>query len=296
MIHYTTCPACGSTSIKPLLSARDHTVSGEQFAIWRCAHCTLAFTQDVPEEDHIGPYYQAESYISHTDTQKGLVNQLYHKVRSYTLRQKYQLILQQSGRNKGRLLDIGAGTGAFAGYMQGKGWDITALEPDPETRKRAAELNQVQAQDTSVLFSLPEQQYDVITLWHVLEHVHDLNGYFKRFRDLLKPDGLLVIAVPNYTSGDANAYGPFWAAWDVPRHLYHFSPQSMETLLKAKGFHLHTVKPMWFDSFYVSLLSEKYKKGAMPLVAGAWAGLRSNLTALSDTRRCSSVIYLSKRY
>lgn len=294
-IHYTACPICSSTAIAFLFSTTDFTVSGSRFDVWQCQNCTGAFTQDVPDASAIGPYYKAESYISHTDTRKGLVNRLYHWVRNFTLQQKGKLIRRSSGKATGTLLDIGAGTGAFAAHMKGLGWDVTALEPDPETRLKARMLHQLELKDTSSLFSLPAEQYDVITLWHVLEHVHDLQGYLARITALLRPGGLLVIAVPNYTSRDAEQYGAYWAAWDLPRHLYHFSPASMQQLVSAQGLQATGIRPMWFDSFYVSLLSEQYKTGKQQLLAGGWAGLRSNLRALRDTSACSSVIYLFRK-
>lgn len=295
LIHYSQCPLCGSSSIALRFSTTDFTVSNQLFEVWSCQNCTGAFTQNVPDAASIGPYYKAESYISHTDTRKGLVNRLYHWVRTITLKQKGQLVCATTGKRSGTLLDIGAGTGAFAAHMKLLGWDVTALEPDPETRLKAKELHQLELKDTSALFSLQESHYDVITLWHVLEHVHDLSGYLNRIRELLRPGGVLVIAVPNFTSKDAAHYGATWAAWDLPRHLYHFSPASMQQLVTAKGLHSLGTRPMWFDSFYVSLLSEQYKTGRQNLIAGAWNGLRSNIQAWLKPDTCSSLIYLFRK-
>lgn len=291
-IHYTHCPACNATSIQQTLTVKDYTVSQETFAIWHCTTCTLRFTQDVPAAASIGKYYRSENYISHTNTSKGLVNRLYHIVRNYTLGSKKKLIQAVSRRSTGTLLDLGAGVGAFASYMRQQGWQVTGLEPDRETRKRALEQNGIVLQDTEDLFKLPAAQFDVITMWHVLEHVHQLEAYLVQLKTLLKPDGVLLIAVPNYTSHDASWYQEHWAAYDVPRHLYHFSPASMRTLLQKQGLSLKDVKPMWFDSFYVSLLSEKYKTGKASLVKGFWRGLVSNLKAAGNKEKCSSLIYI----
>ncbi|WEK35175.1 MAG: class I SAM-dependent methyltransferase [Candidatus Pseudobacter hemicellulosilyticus] len=292
IVQYTVCPACQSNSIQPVLTVKDYTVSQENFEIWECDQCTLRFTQAVPDEGAIGRYYQAEDYISHTNTNKGLVNRLYHTVRSITLKNKRKLIKQVSGRNTGQLLDVGAGAGAFAAFMQRSGWQVIGLEPDPDTRQRAREQYGLNLHETSELFRLPEGHFDVITLWHVLEHVHSLHEYLRQLKLLLKPGGTLLIAVPNYTSGDATHYGAFWAAYDVPRHLYHFSPLSMRRLLQGHGLQLKGIRPMWFDSFYVSMMSEKYKTGNSSLLKGAWQGLVSNNQAMTDKERCSSLIYV----
>ena len=176
--------------------------------------------------------------------------------------------------------------------MKAANWEVTALEPDGTARRTAMEKDGLELQDTSNLYYLESNQFDVITMWHVLEHVHDLQGYLTKFHEVLKPNGRLIIAVPNYTSYDATHYAKNWAAYDVPRHLYHFSPQSIDTLAKLKGFTVKDYKPMWFDSFYVSMLSEQYKNGRGNLVAAIWNGLFSNLKALSDNKRCSSIIYI----
>ncbi len=292
LITYHQCPLCGSASVYPALSAKDHTVSGEQFEIWHCDDCTGRFTQRVPVAAAIGAYYQSASYVSHSDTEKGLVNRLYHLVRNYTLTTKRKLVQEVTGTTIGALLDVGAGTGAFSNAMLMAGWQVTALEPDETARENAKKKYGLEPSSPDQLFSLQPDQFDAITLWHVLEHVHDLHGYLSQFHCLLKPGGRLLIAVPNYTSYDAKVYGGFWAAYDVPRHLYHFSPKSMQMLGNAKGFDLKSTEPMWFDSFYVSMLSEQYQNGSGNIFGALWNGLISNIKALGDRKRCSSVIYV----
>lgn len=292
IVKYTECPACFSSHIKKVLVCKDYTVSKELFEVWECSDCTLRFTQDVPDAASIGPYYQSTDYISHSDTQKGLVNRLYHIVRRFTLRSKRRLVIDISGKQKKALLDIGAGTGAFAHEMQQAGWQVTGLEPDEKARLNALNNYRLTLETPEKLYKLASGSFYVITMWHVLEHVHDLHGYLETCYRLLKDGGKLIIAVPNYTSFDAKTYGEYWAAYDVPRHLYHFSPKSMQILLESKGFRLEEVKPMWFDSFYVSLLSEQYKNGRQNLAAGFWNGLISNIKTLTNKERCSSVIYI----
>lgn len=291
-VHYIQCPVCGSTEIQEVLTAKDHTVSGEEFAVMECKHCTLRFTQDVPNAASIGPYYKSEEYVSHTNTSKGLINKLYQSVRKRTLKQKRKLIEKETGIAKGNLLDLGAGTGAFVNEMKQAGWLVTGLEPDPDARRMAKELYNVALDDSAHIYMLSENSYDVITLWHVLEHVHDLQGYVTKMKSLLKEKGKLIIAVPNYTSKDAAAYDAYWAAYDVPRHLYHFSPKSMQMLMDKHGLTIESYKPMWFDSFYVSMLSSKYKNGKTNLAGAFFKGLGSNMKAMGDVKKCSSVIYI----
>lgn len=295
MIHYTHCPVCKSDSIQPVLKAKDHTVSQEEFPVWHCNNCTARFTQDVPAQAEIGAYYASADYISHSDTREGLINNLYHLVRKRTLASKMKLVMKETGVNKGQVLDIGCGTGAFLATMKKAGWMITGLEPDASARTKAVELYGIDPLEPQQLFELRPANYEAITMWHVLEHVHELHEYIKQIASLLPEKGKLFIAVPNYTSKDADIYKENWAAYDVPRHLYHFSPQSMEQLLKTYDLRLIACKPMWFDSFYVSMLSEKYKNGKGNILKAFFNGFLSNVKALRNTRRCSSVVYVVGR-
>ena len=292
MIHYTGCPICKSELIQEQLTAKDYTVSQNIFSIWQCNACTLRFTQDVPEQDAIGAYYASDNYISHSDTKKGIINSLYHLVRKRTLGAKRRLVINKTGILKGQILDIGCGTGAFLDTMKEANWNINGLEPDAVARNKAAELYNIHPQEPGKLFELNKGSYNAITMWHVLEHVHELHAYIKQITALLAPNGKLFIAVPNYTSKDAAIYAAHWAAYDVPRHLYHFSPQSMEKLLSMHGLKLTAFKPMWFDSFYVSMLSEQYKNGKGNIIKAVFNGFLSNLKAWGDVRKCSSVIYV----
>ena len=293
-IHYTHCPVCNGSEIDPLLTVKDHSVSKEEFVIWQCRNCSLRFTQDVPDENSIGPYYRSPDYISHTNNAKGLLNQLYHRVRTHTLNQKKELIIQQT-KPKGRILDVGAGIGAFLSVMKKAGWAIKGIEPDDVARQNASSLFQLELEPPAALYELPERQFDAITLWHVLEHVHDLHPYIEKLSGLLAQNGKLFIAVPNYTSADSLAYRNYWAAYDVPRHLYHFSPVAIKTLVQQHGLDIVAKKPMWFDAFYISLLSSKYHKGRTSWIGAGINGLRSNMAALLDPDRCSSLIYIIEK-
>lgn len=309
-LHYINCPVCDSADFKNAFSVKDHTVSGEMFSIVECNSCSLRFTQDVPDADSISPYYKSEDYISHTDESKGMIGKLYKKVRNTTLAKKRKLIQKEAGIINGNLLDIGSGTGAFVNEMNLHGWNATGIEPDEGARNVANKLYNIELQDEKEFYSLPKNSFDVITLWHVLEHLHYLSEYIERMKELLKksarPDdpvgrGKIFIAVPNYTSFDAKIYKEYWAAYDVPRHLYHFSPMAMGKLMEKHGLKIVSHKPMWYDSFYVSLLSSKYKyarpddpvgRGKTKWLSALWYGFRSNMNAMNDVKKCSSVIYI----
>jgi len=292
MKHYTYCPACKSSDFNTILEAKDYLVSGETFQISECGECHLRFTNPIPNENEISKYYQSEDYISHSDTSKGLINKSYQLIRNFTLRSKRNLIVKESGLDAGRILDIGCGTGEFLNIMKNAGWDVNGFEPDAGARQRAFSNYQLKVDPPEKLFELSENEFDVITLWHVLEHVHRLDDYMNQINKILKSEGRLFIAVPNYTAYDARYYGNGWAAYDAPRHLYHFAPQSMSTLLERFHFQLEKMKSMPFDAFYVSMLSEKYKEGN--ILYAFWVGLRSNLDALFNIEKCSSIIYKVK--
>ena len=295
LIHYTTCPVCDSTHFQHVLSVKDFTVSEESFSIMECATCSLRFTQDVPAKSSMSAYYASEDYISHTDTSKGLINKMYKKVRQVTLKQKAAWVQTASRKQNGRLLEIGSGTGAFASQMKDQGWNVTGLEPDERARQKALETYNIILHPVEELYTLAPATFDAIVLWHVLEHVHDLHDYMKKFRELLSPEGVLIIAVPNYTSTDAKIYKEYWAAYDVPRHLYHFSPVAMKKLVEKHHMIIKEYKPMWYDSFYISLLSSKYKKGETSWMPALYNGMRSNMDALTQVRNCSSITYIIQK-
>lgn len=296
IVCYTACPVCESNNIARVLQAKDYTVSNEMFAIWECHDCSLRFTQDIPDENSIARYYQSSDYISHSDNATGPVNQLYKIARKFTLRNKRKLITNYtSGKLNKKLLDIGAGTGAFASEMQQSGWAVTGLEPDDKARKEALNKHGISLFEPSQLFHQPEASFSAVTMWHVLEHVHQLHQYLATIGRLLQAEGKLFIAVPNYTCNDCSYYQSQWAAYDVPRHLYHFSPQSMQALLQQHQLRLQEIKPMHLDAFYIALLSEKYKTGKTRWIPAAWQGLRTLVAAGSAANKASSLLYIASR-
>lgn len=293
MEKISNCPVCQHHSLSHYLSVKDYTVSQETFEIVNCKQCNFKFTNPRPALNVIGDYYKADSYISHTNTSKGLIAKLYHSVRKYTLKGKLELVNRLSPK-KGKLLDVGCGTGMFLNICRENGWNVAGIEPDSGARSIAESINQTKIQE-EVLSSFANEQFDVISMWHVLEHVHLLNETVEWLFNRLKDDGSLIIAVPNYESEDAKIYGEHWAAYDVPRHLYHFSQSTIKLLFEKKGFQLVETLPMKFDSFYVSMLSTKYQAGKINYLKALLDGLKSNLKASSNQHNYSSLIYIFKK-
>lgn len=289
------CPACGGTKWEDAGKVKDYSITGEWFELRVCPLCQLKATYPQPGKAEIGRYYASESYISHSDTKTGLINRLYHAAREYMLKKKHNWVEKASHLKSGNLLDIGAGTGHFSHFMQSRGWQVTALEPDEKARTIAIAKLGLNIKPLEELDHQPEHFYDVITLWHVLEHVHDLGVYMDHFRTILKPGGTLVIAVPNHTSRDARKYEETWAAYDVPRHLWHFSPASMDKLLSRHQFSLVEKIPMHLDAFYVSMLSEKYRGNDLSgSVKGFISGFQTFLDSRGNVDEASSVIYIAR--
>lgn len=288
MEHLQQCPVCNQTKFSPFLSCTDYTATKEVFELQQCDACNFIFTNPRPNLAVVGKYYNVENYISHSGTKKGFINTLYHYARLYTLSKKKKQINKLSP--KGKLLDIGCGTGNFLAYMNNDGWEILGVEPDDTTRNEANQICNGKVYAEEKLNELEKQQFDVITMWHVLEHVYDLETRVKQLKSLLKPNGVLLIAVPNCSSYDAQHYGKYWGAYDVPRHLYHFKPNNIKQLFEKQSFVVEKVLPMVLDSFYVSMLSEKYKQGN--IVKGVFIGFLSNIRAMFKKDTWSSQIYV----
>ncbi len=271
------------------ISTKDFLVSGEPFDLLYNKEIHLLKTEPVPSMNDLPKYYESDAYISHTDQKKGLLQGVYQIVKTWSLRKKVVLIEKQNGC-VGSLLDIGAGTGEFLIAAKKRNWNVFGIEPNPTA------LNLANGKGLSLesnLNAFMHKQFDVVTLWHVLEHIPNLEEITVQLSKLVKVGGSLIIAVPNFKSYDARYYGKYWAAYDVPRHIWHFSQSSMSEIFKS-NFDLEKTHPMLFDSFYVALLSEKYKTGNSFSVRALWIGLKSNLLAVKE-KEYSSLIYCFKK-
>lgn len=268
---------------------KDHSVSKETFSLLHNTTYDILKTHPTPSLEVLGKYYESEDYISHTDGKRTMFEKIYHLVKRSAIKGKVALITNEQ-KQKGKLLDIGSGTGDFLVEAKNQGWDILGFEPNADAKNLAINKGVTFTED---IFSLPENSFDVVTMWHVLEHVPNLEEYIANLKRIVKPNGSIIIAVPNYKSYDAKYYNRFWAAYDVPRHLWHFSKTSIKRLFSDVDIELKKVKPMWFDSFYVSLLSEKYKSGKMSFVKGFCIGFISNVSGLFK-KEFSSHIYVLK--
>lgn len=289
------CPDCNGEHFAAFHTCRDYTVSGELFTLAKCKRCHMVITLEPPAPEQIGSYYKSENYVSHSDTNKGLFFRLYHIARRWMLGTKRRLIEQQSGKTAGQLLDWGCGTGYFADAMQRAGWQVQGIEADQDARNYARQKFNLSVIAPQEVARLPEKRYDCISFWHVLEHLHDLKGTLTAISRLLAPGGIVVIALPNHQSYDAWYYGRYWAAWDVPRHLWHFAPHNIERLMAANGFSLRAKQTMPFDPFYVALLSEKYRQKRLGFINGMLEGFISLLKGYADVNRSSSIIYVFSR-
>lgn len=274
---------------EPYNKIKDYSVTGEEFDLLMDEKLQLLKTHPQPNNEELQKYYQSEDYISHTDAKRSWFEKIYHLVKQKAVRDKVSLIEYYNG-SKGIVLDIGSGTGDFLAEAKKQNWKTVGMEPSDKAKSIAKQKGVCLVESYD---ELEDHYFDVITMWHVLEHVPDLDFQINELKRLLKPDGTIIIAVPNYKSFDAHFYGKYWAAYDVPRHLWHFSKSAIQQLFAQKNLKLIEVKPMWFDSFYVSLLSEKYKTGKMNVFSAFWIGLQSNLKG-KKSKEFSSHIYIIK--
>ena len=293
-INYSACPLCGETNLADYLHAKDHSISGESFDLQACNKCSFIFTQNVPAEAEAGRYYASKDYVSHSDIKKGMINRLYHVGRNYMLTRKRRMIGRLTDGKK--ILDIGTGTGYFLNHMQQHGYDVLGVELD----KKASSFSKTAFGLTvhppaDLLNKNIEGTFDVVTFWHVLEHLYKPEQYLRQVSDQLVEGGVLIIAVPNSASLDAKHYGSYWAGYDVPRHLWHFTPDTMAIMAKKAHLTIKSILPLPLDPFYNSLLSQKYKSGKGYFFSGFFTGFRSYIYALFNVKRASSLIYILEK-
>ena len=295
MVHHSSCPLCSSQNINPELRCTDHFVSGREFEIFICANCGFRFTQDYPEESEIGKYYESESYISHSDTSARFSDKLYRVARNFMLRRKRNLVSKVTGLKTGTILDIGSGTGYFASAMKDAGWISESVEINEKAREFARLNFGLATMQPDKIGSLEPCRYDCITLWHVLEHFHDPWTFISEIDRLLKPGASCIIALPNCNSYDAEHFGRFWAAWDVPRHLWHFSPGTFRSFSQKSGLQLMALNALPLDALYISQLSEKYSGSSAAFLKGMTLGSWFFLKSLFRKEKSSSLVYILKK-
>ena len=287
------CPVCENNNFDKLISTIDYSTSKEFFDIVSCETCGFTITNPRPNRDEISNYYKSEKYISHTNNREGLFNKIYQTVRVYTVRKKRILLERIS--DKRNHLDIGCGTGEFLNECKKHGFSVSGVEPSETAKANAIKNYNLKIYDDLFSSALKNNSYDSISMWHVLEHVYDLNKTILKIKSLLKSKGRVIIAVPNHNSWDAKYYNKHWAAWDVPIHLWHFTRKSIESIFNKNGFKLIETKPMLFDSYYVSLLSEEYKTGKKNYIKSFFVASISNIKAKITNKEYSSLIYVFEK-
>lgn len=295
MIHHNICPLCSCPEIPHFLSCTDHFLSKEIFNICKCVNCGFIFTQDYPEESEAGRYYESEAYISHSDSKKSIPDKVYQLVRRIMLSRKKRIVVEFSGLSIGNLLDIGSGTGHFLNAMKETGWRINGVEINAKAREYAVAQFNIDTISPENIQTLPAESFDCISLWHVLEHFQDPFKYMKEISRLLKPEGVVIIALPNSGSSDSKHYGKKWAAYDVPRHIWHFSPSTFSIFAQKNMFSIIARRYLPFDVFYISMLSEKYKGSHFPLLSGTINSMRFSFRSIFNKSGSSSIIYILRK-
>lgn len=295
MIHYNKCPLCSSEKTEFHLRTRDHFLSREEFELFKCVECGFVFTQNHPDQNIIGRYYDSATYISHNDSAEDLLSRLYRLARRLMLKNKKNTIRKVTGLIKGTLLDIGSGSGHFLSVMKGAGWSVKGIEINENTRLNSAARFNLDILSPDQISDLQSGTYDCITLWHVLEHFHEPYKYASEIKRLLKPGGYCIIALPNCNSYDSRHYKEFWAAYDVPRHLWHFTPFSFKVFTGKTGFDLTCIRNLPLDVFYISSISEKYKGSFAAFITGMLKGSYFAFLSLFNKKRSSSLIYFLKK-
>jgi len=294
MGSYNSCPICTGSSPAHYLTCTDHLVSRKNFELSRCSECGFIFTSSPPDEIKISNYYESEDYISHTDSGKNFIDKIYRLVRKVMLVRKRKLVVRNIRKPTGKILDLGCGTGHFLNEMNRSGWKTTGVEVNQKAREYAGSKFSLDVFPPEALRSFPDHEYDCISLWHVLEHFHEPFDYFREIKRLLKPDGFVFVALPNSDSFDAMHYGKEWAAFDVPRHLWHFNPSTFSLFASKTGFRITSLNVLPFDVFYISILSEKHKGTILPSLTGMTMGKIYFLLSLFNRKRGSSIVYTLK--
>lgn len=291
MVHYDKCPLCNSDNPGEYLKTSDYFLTREEFVLSRCTHCGFIFTQDQPNSYETGRYYESADYISHNDSAEGFTASLYRTARDFMLKKKMRTVIRATRLKKGNILDIGSGTGHFLAVMRNSGWQVKGIEINEKVREFSKKQFGIEVLPSENIGSLPSASFDVVTLWHVLEHFQNPFSYAGEIIRLLKPGGTCFVALPNCSSYDAVHYKEFWAAYDVPRHLWHFTPTTFKLFAEKSGLAICSVRSLPLDVFYISILSEKYRKSGLNFIKGVLKGIWFFLLSSFNIKKSSSLVY-----
>lgn len=292
MEEISKCLICGEENFVHLFQCKDYFLSYEVFSISQCKSCGFRFTNPRPDNKELEKYYNSVNYISHSEKPETLLENIYHIVRKQSLNKKFNLI--NKFKNGKTILDIGCGTGEFINIFKLRNWEVNGIEPNKIAREIALKKYGLEIFDESHLNNFQDREFDVISMWHVLEHVYNTDLQINQIKRILKDDGIVVIAVPNSASLDAQLYKQYWAAYDVPRHLYHFTKKAVIELLSKYNFEVNNILPMKFDAYYISMLSEKYMKGKNNYLRAFLNGMKSNIYAKKENNY-SSLIFICQK-
>jgi len=295
MVHHNACPLCSSENISFHLECRDHFLSGESYSLFKCSSCRFVFTQDYPGQEEMGKYYESDDYLSHNDNSGGFSDRIYQFVRNIMLLRKRAIIKNITALKTGTILDIGSGSGYFAAAMKNAGWRVKGIELNEKARNLSVNKFVLDVIDPKDIATLKSASFDCITLWHVLEHLHEPYRYYAEIMRLLKPGGICVTALPNCNSYDAQYYMEYWAAYDVPRHLWHFTPSSFSIFAEKTGFRTEKTMSLPIDVFYISFISEKYRGSSLPFIQGMIRAKFYAIRAFLKKDKSSSVIYILRK-
>lgn len=286
------CPWCGSDKAQINLWLKDEFLTKEDFHICECLNCGLLYTMPRPDKEKLGNYYKSEEYYSHQENKKGFIPKIYERVKKTNLKYKYKIAT--AGIEIGKMLDIGCGVGDFLHTAETHGWECIGVEPSEEAKEIARQRTKAKIIESNELENLPDHSFDIITMWHVLEHVENLKWQVEQLQRLIKPTGRIIIALPNYKSYDGQYYKEKWAAYDVPRHLNHFDKTTLSKIFRTKWLRLTKIEKLKWDAYYISYMSEQYKLHQFPLCRGIYRGWVSNMKA-RRSGEWSSLVYIFKK-
>jgi 2-polyprenyl-3-methyl-5-hydroxy-6-metoxy-1,4-benzoquinol methylase len=271
------------------MKVKDHFLSQEEFEIVETNTVGVYKTYPIPA--NIEPYYDSTDYISHHQDSGSIKEKFYKFLQNFNLKYKKN-ILQKNSKLGSKVLDYGSGAGEFVKYIE-QHYVTFGYEPNHSARKNS--LDKIsKTKIVNNLSEIKDEFFDVITLWHVFEHIENQQEILEEFYKKLTIQGKLIIAVPNPDSYDAKKYREYWAAYDVPRHVFHFSKRGMVNLMNNPQWKIKEIKPLLLDSFYICMLSEKYKKYRLFWLKGLLFGTISNFKAFY-TGEYSSLIYVIEK-